>query len=301
MNSQNSAQIVKKISEQLAPRFEFPEQHAWWILEAITKKNKSTLIIQETVELKEAQQQQLKEWITKLVDEHMPLQYLIGSVPFAGLEILVEPPVLIPRPETEEWCLNLIEQLKTLENQKLAILDMCSGSGCIALALAKALPAAKVYATDISKQAIALGKKNAIHNKITNITFLQSDLFKQLSPSFTFDIIVSNPPYIAESEWHTLDESVTKWEDKRALTAPENGLCLIEQIIKQAAHYIHPNNEMETHHIPQLTIEMGYQQGPVVKALMEQHGFCYAEIKKDLAGKDRIVCGRMPHVATAAD
>ena len=169
--------IIKNSTEQLKKHFDFPEQHAWWILESITNKKKANLIAHETITLTSDQQQKLDSWIDQLINKNIPLQYLIGSVPFIDLEILVETPTLIPRPETEEWCVNLIEQLNKLSHKKLTVLDLCSGSGCITLALAQAFPAAHVYGLDISDKAIALAQKNAIHNRISNATFLHSDLF----------------------------------------------------------------------------------------------------------------------------
>ena len=158
----------------------------------------------------------------------------MGSTPFAGLEILTQPPVLIPRPETEEWTVNLIEQLQGLPDKKLQILDLCTGSGCIALALADALPQAKIFGTDISDSALALANHNKIHNHIPNVEFLRSDLFAQIPQKFTFDLIVGNPPYIDEQEWNNLDPSVTQSEDKHALLAADHGLALIKKIIAAA-------------------------------------------------------------------
>lgn len=294
--------IIKDLTEHLSSHFEMPEQHAWWILEAITQKNKTMLIADHEIALSDQQKAQLSDWIDKIVNNNMPLQYAIGSVPFADLEILVEPPTLIPRPETEEWCINLIEQLQQLPNTALTILDMCAGSGCIALALAKALPKATVYGLDIAPAAIALAKKNAIHNHITNATFLHSDLYDSLSDSFKFDIIVSNPPYITENAWPLLAPSVTHWEDKGALVAPGNGLAIVKKIIAQAPDYICKNgdiyDELKEKNIPQLMIEIGYDQGPEVEKIMLQHGFNQVTIHTDLAGKDRVVSGRIDNVAT---
>src|SRR5688500_7130222 len=103
------------------------QQYAWWILQAICQKTKTELIIQETIMLSADQQKKYDQWISLLVEDKMPLQYILGSVPFADLEILVEPPTLIPRPETEEWCLYIIEHLLMLNNKKIAILDMATG------------------------------------------------------------------------------------------------------------------------------------------------------------------------------
>lgn len=285
--------LVNTISDKLYGHFTFPEEHAWWILEAITHKKKSDLMVRNAITLTKDQQVTIDKWLHALINEHMPLQYLIGSVPFGDLTILVEPPVLIPRPETEEWCLALGDQLARLENQKLYILDLCTGSGCIALSLAHRLPKATIVGSDISHAALALAKKNSIRNGITNAMFVHSDLFASLPSAFTFDCIVANPPYIAPSEWSSLDPSVSQWEDKNALIALDNGLDIIQKIITQAPQYLQSNKEMKEAGVAQLIIEIGYQQGPDAQALMERSGYCAAQTQKDLAQRDRVICGRV--------
>ena len=235
-NAIKLADVITDIEQQLLTVYEDPvlcRQYAWWTLQFILKMNKAALIAQDAVLLSADQRTALAQWLEKLIVHKMPIQYLIGSVPFCDVDILVEAPILIPRPETEEWCGNIIEQLKRLEKQQITILDLCCGSGCIAIALAQALPHATVYAVDISPQAIALTKKNVIHNAVNNVVVIQSDLFSGIA-SIKFDLIVTNPPYIADSEWGSLDESVTQWEDRNALCAPDNGLAIIKEIIDQA-------------------------------------------------------------------
>lgn len=293
-HSQPIIDLIHTIANTLTAHFVLPEEHAWWIVEAITGKKKATLIARETISLSTGQQATLDQWLDALINQQIPLQYLIGNVPFGDLEILVEPPILIPRPETEEWCLDLIDQLHTLQNQKLTILDLCTGSGCIALILAHALPKATVFATDISNKALALAKKNSIHNQIPHVTFLNSDLFNTILPEFTFDLIISNPPYIAESEWASLTPSVTEWEDRNALIAADNGLALIEKIIQNAPTYLTNNAEMADKKIPQLIIEIGYLQGDAVQKLLQKYAYTNAGIKQDSAHKDRIAYGNKP-------
>jgi len=291
---------TRQISKQLQTIYADPilcQQYAWWILEAITKKNKAELIAQKTIMLSPAQQKTINQWLDKLINEKMPIQYLIGFVPFNGVTILVEPPVLIPRPETEEWCLNLIKQLNLLENKQLTILDLCAGSGCIALALAKALPQATIYAGDLSQEAIDLIKRNIIHNKVSNITELHSDLFAAIPLGMSFDLIVSNPPYVSKDEWKELDPSVTIWEDPSALIANNDGLTVIKKIIKQAPSFIKSNSEMKQKNIPQLILEIGHQQGQAVIQLMKQMGYNNILVSKDLEQKDRTVSGRVDNVA----
>lgn len=268
------------------------QQYAWWMLQALCKKTKTELIIQETVMLSPAQQHTLEQWMTLLIADKMPLQYILGTVPFADLEILVEPPTLIPRPETEEWCLYIIEHLLTLRHKKIKILDVATGSGCVALACAYYLPQSKIVATDIADAALELTEKNIEHNKIMNVTTIKSDLFASIPQGMQFDIILSNPPYIAETEFAQLDDSVTRWEDHAALVADDNGLAIIKQIIAQAPQFIQTNEEMKQKNIPQLVIEIGYAQGAAVTELMKSAGYHDILVHKDLEGKDRFVTGR---------
>lgn len=269
------------------------QQYAWWILQAVCEKTKTELIIQETVMLFPEQQQKIDHWLEYLVQDKMPLQYVLGTVPFADLEILVEPPTLIPRPETEEWCLYIIEHLLTLDNKKIKILDLATGSGCVALALSSYLPQARIVATDIADTALELAEKNIEHNKIRNVTLIKSDLFESIPLDMKFDMIVSNPPYITATEFNDLDETVTHWEDHNALVAADDGLAIIKQIIAQASQFIQTNDEIKNKNIPQLVIEIGYAQGAAVRELMEATGYKDVLVHKDLEGKDRFVTGRV--------
>jgi release factor glutamine methyltransferase len=286
--------IINAVAQQLATKYQdinLCTQYAWWALQAITHTKKADLIMQQSLDLTSEQQETLAQWIKQQVQDNIPLAYLIGSVPFLSSEILVQPPTLIPRPETEEWCARLIDQLKKLGTQKLRILDLCTGSGCIAISLAKELPHAKVYATDICDTALALAQKNAEYNHINSITFLASDLFQDIPSSLTFDLIISNPPYISWNEWRDLDPSVKDWEDNKALIASENGLGILRQVIQQAPIFIAPHPALTQHDIPQLIVEIGHLQADEVQKLFEKEGFSNVRVEKDLQGKNRIVSG----------
>jgi release factor glutamine methyltransferase len=182
----------------------------------------------------------------------------------------------------------LIETLTQSLNSSLTILDLATGSGCIAIALAQAFPESRIYATDIAGYALELAEKNATYNKVSTIEFKKSDVYANIPPDLLFDLIVSNPPYIAPEEWESLDSSVSKWEDPKALAAPDHGLAIIKKIIKEGPIWLKKDRPQN---IPSLVIEIGYLQGPAVKELMEQAGFKKVEIKKDLAGKDRTIWG----------
>jgi release factor glutamine methyltransferase len=271
-------------------------QYAWWMLTAITGRRKEELLANHALFLTPSHLEELETWIYRQCHEHMPLQYLLGTVPFLDLELFVEPPILIPRPETEEWVARLCTTLQGLSNKKLRIIDIGTGTGCIALSLAHALPKSEVIALDINPQALELARKNATHNKITNVTFIQSDLFAQVHG--TADLIVSNPPYISEDELSSLDASVVLWEDLQALQADDHGLGVIKKIIEQAPGYLSPHKkELNTKGIPQLMIEIGYRQGPGVLDLMQQAGYIKVTLDRDLAGHDRVVQGMRKDVA----
>ncbi len=293
--------LVQSIIQQLKIKYLdeiLCNQYAWWILESITQQKKSTLILRKTIALSPKQKNMLDYWIKKLVDDNIPLQYLIGSVPFISCEILVEPPTLIPRQETEEWCANLSEKFKKISDTSLRILDLCTGSGCIAVSLAKVLPHAEIYASDISHSALSLAAKNANYNKVSNITFISSDLFQDLPKNILFDIIISNPPYISENEWHHVDPSVKEWEDNNALLAADEGLAILKQVIHQAHNYLRPNELLQKNNIPQLIIEIGYKQGDIVAQLFKKEGFCNIIVQKDMQDKDRLVMGYLDNEKT---
>ena len=223
--------LRKSIEKKLAQTYNDPTlcmQYSWWILQALTGQKKEQFLARSFDDLSQQQLDNLDSWMKRLTEKNEPLQYVLGSVPFLELEILVEPPILIPRPETEELCADLIEQLQKLNNQKLNILDIGTGSGCIALAIAHALPNAQVYAIDISQDALKLAQTNAQHNNIKNVTFINSNIFNEIPSGLKFDLIISNPPYISEKEWEDLDDSVTQWEDRFALVAQNKGLAIIE-------------------------------------------------------------------------
>lgn len=266
-------------------------QYAWWMLETVTQQTKANLLARNTLSLSSAQHQQLDHWVERQMHEDMPLQYLIGTVPFGDCTIHVEPPILIPRPETEYWCFSLIDALQKMPHQSFTLLDIGTGSGCIAIALARAFPHATIYATDISPHALALAQKNALHNNVSNITFVLSDLFDHLPKNIKFDLIVSNPPYIAHNEWQTLDPSVRAWEDKNALIASQEGIGTLQKIINKAPAYIQPTTPLRTYNIPQLIVEIGYQQGSIVASLFRNAHFYKISVNKDLQGNDRTVVG----------
>lgn len=285
----HSFQTILTYSTQRLQKL-YPDKSAstnisWYFIEAITKKSRTQLLATK-YNLTSEELSILSDWLHKHIELHMPLQYLIGMVPFCGLELYVEPPVLIPRPETEQWVDDFITMIKLLPAkniQNLKILDLCTGSGCIALAIANALPQAAVIGIDNAPHALALANKNKAALNLTNVNFILSDLYTKLTPDQSFDFIVANPPYISLTEWQSLELRVQQWEDQAALWTHDDGLACITAIIKNAPAYIKAQTNT-----PQLFLEIGYNQGQACRALAQKLGYTACQIKKDYSDNDRV-------------
>ena len=219
--------------------------------------------------------------IEKLKQE-IPIQYIIGSTEFYGLPFYVDKNVLIPRPETEEL-VSLILQNTKAKNQKpkTKILDIGTGSGCIAISLAKNLSTAEVWALDVSKKALLVAKKNAELNKV-NIHFLNDDILNISVLPINFDIIVSNPPYVRELEKKEIKNNVLQNEPHLALfVKDENPLLFYDRIADLAKKYLTQNG--------QLFFEINQYPVRETFALLENKGYQNIELKKDIFEKDRMI------------
>lgn len=222
-----------------------------------------------------------------------PSQYIIGEQEFWGLAFRVTPDVLIPRPETEllvEEAIKIVSSKNkkalplTAHCSSLTILDLCAGSGCIAIALAKEIPACKIYAADISERALAVARENAEgHCVADRITFLQGDLLEPINGmNIKADIIVSNPPYISKKMMEGLEPEVKDYEPAAALYGGDDGLDFYRRIVSEAPKYLTAGGC--------LMFEMGYGQAEEIKKLIEQNkAFERIDIKKDFAGIDRVI------------
>jgi release factor glutamine methyltransferase len=210
-----------------------------------------------------------------------PLSHLTGSREFWSIPLAVSPSVLIPRPETEV----LVEKVLELASRdRETILDVGTGSGNIAIALAKELPRARILATDISLRALAVARRNASVHKARRVEFVRSNLFSAFRASgLRFDFIVSNPPYISKRDWGALPAEVRDFEPRRALLAGESGLEVIRRLARQAGRFLRPGGY--------LIFEIGDGQRDEVLALF---GKRWTEIETawDLAGKPRVITAR---------
>jgi len=209
-----------------------------------------------------------------------PLAYVINHSDFMGLDFYINTHTLIPRNETEQLVEWVTEHLNTMASPR--VLDMCTGSGCIVVSLLHAEPTAQGVGVDISEQALAVATRNANSNGVgERVRFVCSDLFAALDPGLRFDIIVSNPPYIPTHEMQELEPSVAEHEPHLALHGGDSGLDFYEAIAKQAHNYLTEHGV--------LFLEIGYNQGLAVKALLEQNGYQHVQIEKDYFGHDRMV------------
>jgi protein-(glutamine-N5) methyltransferase, release factor-specific len=207
--------------------------------------------------------------------EKIPLQYITGEQNFCGLDFYVNENVLIPRLDTEV----LVEKILEYEEPGQRVMDMCTGSGCIAITLQK-LGGFQVMAVDISEEALTLARKNAQRNQ-AQVTFFQSNMFDQLSNTSKVDVIVSNPPYIESKVVDELDDEVKKYEPRLALDGMEDGLHFYRILAREGKRFLNEGGR--------LYVEIGFDQAEAVKEIFGAQGFLDIQVYKDLAGLDRVV------------
>jgi release factor glutamine methyltransferase len=212
---------------------------------------------------------------------HEPVAYILGNWEFFSLEFDVTPPLLVPRPETEHLVEVALDYLGELEGR---VLDLCTGTGCVIVSIAKNARGGEWWATDINPLAVQTAQTNAARHGVT-LNLVEGDLFAPLpSHAGPFDVIVSNPPYVEDGAWAGLAPDIQNYEDPRALLSGGDGLDCIRRIVAEAQDWLVPGGL--------LAMEMGESQGPALRSLLEVAGYEEITITKDLAGHDRIACGR---------
>uniref|UniRef100_A0A750KGM2 Release factor glutamine methyltransferase n=1 Tax=Salmonella enterica TaxID=28901 RepID=A0A750KGM2_SALER len=255
-----------------------PRRDAEILLEYVTGKGRTYIMAFGETPLTDAQQQQLEALLQRR-KQGEPVAHLTGVREFWSLPLFVSTATLIPRPDTE--C--LVEQaLARLPAKKCHILDLGTGTGAIALALASERPDCDVTAVDRMPDAVALARRNTEHLAIRNVRILQSCWFSAL-PGQRFDMIVSNPPYIDAQDPH-LAEGDVRFEPLSALVADANGMADIIHIIDHARQVLTPGGY--------LLLEHGWQQGDAVRAAFQQAGYSDVETCRDYGGNERVTCGR---------
>jgi release factor glutamine methyltransferase len=199
-------------------------------------------------------------------------------------------PILIPRPETEEWCATLSARLRERSRtSSLTIVDVCTGSGCVALALAKALDGARVVGVDDNPAAVALARENAARNGIERIEFVCADAvdFLRAQTPRSVAVVCGNPPYVSTDEWPTLQPEVRLWEDPHALVADDAGTALLRRLIEAAASVLRPPDAGATG--PRLALEIGgAKQAKSLRAAARHAGFDASEVWLDYRKRARV-------------
>lgn len=250
------------------------------LLEAVCGTDRNDLLVHGEQQVAPEAEEKYLNWIRQRA-EHIPLQQLTGEQGFMGLTFNVNEHVLIPRQDTEI----LVEEVLKELHDGMRVLDMCTGSGCILLSLLHYSNDCEGLGVDLSAEALEVAERNVLKvltpEKAEHAHFLQSDLFEKVEGKF--EIIVSNPPYIASAEVEKLMPEVRNHEPRMALDGTEDGLYFYRRIIEEAGKHLVSSG--------MLFFEIGYDQGQAVSELMRTEGYCEVQVVQDYAGLDRVVFG----------
>lgn len=272
---------ARRLLEQAG--IESAEQEALWIVEHVLRLPSHNVLTDRDRLLSSSELAATRGLIARRVGRE-PLQYILETQEFCGLEFEVSPAVLIPRPETELLVEYVTQRISTA--RQATIVDVCTGSGCIAVAIARLRPHARVLAIDLSSSALHVARRNAIRHGVgERITWLEGDLLGPLVEQGVeglVDVIVSNPPYIAEAEWATLQPEVKLFEPRGALVAGPQGTELHERLLQEAARYLAPGGVV--------LLEIGAGQARGLRRIVEQlPGYKFHRLVYDKAGLERVV------------
>ena len=272
--------------EKLLPLYDVLEAESFFyiILEDFHQMKRIDLALNPTFVFSE---DEVEKWnlVLEKLEKEIPIQYILGNAHFYGLEFEVNENTLIPRPETEELVEWIIKNNSKIEGFKdLKILDIGTGSGCIAISLAKNLPHAKVFAIDVSEKALEIAKRNALKND-ANVTFLFKNILETEDLEQQFDIIVSNPPYVRNLEKEEIKKNVLEYEPHLALFVEDNDALIFYRKISELAQKNLTENG-------QLYFEINQYLGTEMIDLLEAKNFATIELRKDIYENDRMIFGR---------
>jgi release factor glutamine methyltransferase len=272
--TQRLIEILQKSTDYLTRHgIDTPRVDAEWILSHALHIPRLELYLRFDQPLAEPELSAIRPMLTRR-GQREPLAYIVGSSEFHEVVLSVDKRVLVPRPETEI----LVEKILQRHSSAKSFLDIGTGSGAIAIALAKALPNASVSASDISSEALDLARENAHANGV-EVEFIHSDLLQSIRG--TFDVIVSNPPYVTESEYSGLVPEIVRYEPKIALTAPEYGLYCYRHMLETAAPYLNPGGR--------IWFEIGHGQAEAIFSIGEANGWICGELIRDYNDYERVV------------
>ncbi|MDD2958984.1 MAG: peptide chain release factor N(5)-glutamine methyltransferase [Lachnospiraceae bacterium] len=249
---------------------------AWYLLEHCCQISRAHYLMKQTELMPDSQYSRYQLLLMER-GRHVPLQHITGEQEFMGLPFRVNDQVLIPRQDTEI----LVEQAAQVLTPGQKVLDLCTGSGCIGISLAKMVPDLYVVASDVSPAALETARDNALRLD-AQVHFIESNLFEKIQG--TFDLIVSNPPYIPTAAIPKLMAEVQFHEPRSALDGRKDGLHFYREIIRESDFYLKRGGW--------LMFEIGFDQGEAVSAMMHEKEYTKVKIIKDLAGLDRVVTGR---------
>lgn len=277
--------VLRWASDDFAKRgFDSPRLDAEVLLTRVLGFDRLQLILHSNRELEQAELLAFRELI-KRRRAHEPVAYILGEREFYGHSFRVDRRVLIPRPDTETLVEVALSRTKSASLYGRA-LDLCTGSGCVAVSIAKARPNWRVLGTDISEDALAVARNNALRLGVSfNAGWQASDLFAALPKGAQFDLIVSNPPYISEKEMALLAPDIVNYEPELALSGGRDGTLILERLIREAPRYLSPGGT--------LAVEIAWDQGLQVRGLFEAAGFTSIAVNKDYGARDRVVSGQL--------
>lgn len=279
MNIKQALEEAKNILK--SNNFEDSNIIAKELLSYVLKKDKVYLTINSDTALTDTEYAEFTKYIEQIIDGK-PLQYITQKQEFMGMEFFVNEDVLIPQPDTEILVETVLDICKRYSNQSLRILDLCTGSGAIAISLSKILNT-QVFASDVSTKALEVAEKNNVLNN-SKVEFIESNLFEQINGE-KFDIIVSNPPYIKNEEIKLLSKQVQN-EPYIALSGGEDGLDFYRKIIDEAYKHINKNGY--------LCLEIGYdQKEDLIKLIKQNENYEYENCIKDLSNNDRCIIAKI--------
>ncbi len=286
MNINKFRDYFNKTLKKLYPTSEI-DTFLFLILEEYLNFKRIDVVLKSNFEISPEDLTLLKS-STKLLEQEVPIQYILGKTEFYGFPFILNEHVLIPRPETEELVTSVLSKISKLEplhpiekEKKLKILDIGTGSGCIPISLKRSLPFAEITAIDIANEALIIAQKNASLNKV-NINFIQQNILKTTGLDDIYDIIISNPPYVRVSEKIEIKNNVLKNEPHLALFVEDNNpLIFYSKIAELAKSHLTKNGT--------LFFEINQYLGKETVELIKLKGFNKIQLKKDIFGHDRII------------
>lgn len=263
--------------------FDSPRLEAELLLTKATRLDRVRLIVEGERPLLAAELEEVRGLIQRRRRAE-PIAYILGKREFYGLDFVVDSRVLIPRPDTE-FLVEVALSATQARHEFGVALDLCTGSGCVAIAFAKQRPTWRVTASDISKDALAVAQLNAERlGAAFGMRFVASDLFSDLDREQRYSLITANPPYIPQSEIAVLQADIREFEPELALRGGADGLDVTRRLIREAPNYLGPGGV--------LALEVGYDQAPRVATLLTDAGLSEVRCTKDYGGHERVVSGR---------